>query len=519
MMNGRAALLSVSDTTGLEPLAKTLTELGYTLLTTTGTGAFLDKLGIKSLPIEEYTKQPEILGGRVKTLHPKIHAGILAKRDTPQDMEDLKNADALPIDVVVVTLYPFREKIKKGADKDLTYRKLIELVDIGGATLLRAASKNAEFVLVVSDPSDYSECAKALTEAKYVEKLPLEFRLSRAVSALTILADDTMTITKTLSRKVAGEKPREGIVLEEVQSLRYGENPHQQAGFYRLAGESGPLPWKQLQGKELSYNNLIDLDAAFNLIKPFLSKEPTAVIIKHTNPCGVGRGESVLKAIQSAKRCDPRSHFGGIIVTNREFTREAAEEVAAEFAEIVVAPTFSSDALERFQKNKNLRVIEASLDANMPIHEFKQAAFGVLVQERDPGSSLLDAEVVSQRAPTAQEKAELEFAWSVCAGVKSNSIVLAKEGMVIGVGAGQMSRIDSVEIALNKAKFHKHELKGSVAASDAFFPFPDSVETMAQAGITAIVAPGGAKRDPEVIAAANAANVALMFAKNRHFRH
>lgn len=518
-MNGRAALLSVSNTTGLEPLAKALTELGYTLLTTTGTGAFLDKAGIKSLAIEEYTKQPEILGGRVKTLHPKIHAGILAKRDTPQDLEDLKNSNALPIDVVVVTLYPFRDKIKQGADKDLTYRKLIELVDIGGATLLRAAAKNAEFVLVVSDPSDYGNCAKALSEAKFVEKLPLEFRLSRAVSALSILADDTVTISKTLSRRVEGEKPREGIVLEEVQPLRYGENPHQKAGFFRMVGDNAPLPWKQLQGKELSYNNLIDLDSSFNLIRPFLKKEPTAVIIKHTNPCGVGRGTSVLAAIQAAKKCDPRSHFGGIIVTNNEFPLDAAEEVAAEFAEIVVAPSFSKEALERLQRNKNLRVIEASLDTPMPAIEFKQAAFGVLVQERDNGTTLEDAEIVSKRAPTSQEKAELEFAWSVCSGVKSNSIVLAKEGMVIGVGAGQMSRIDSVEIALRKAELHKHNIKGSVAASDAFFPFPDSVQTLAASGVTAIVAPGGAKRDPEVIAAANEAGVALMFAKNRHFRH
>ncbi len=501
----KAALLSVSDTTNLEHLAKTLTSLGFTLLTTTGTGKYLNSFGIESVSIEDYTGYKEILGGRVKSLHPKIHGGILAKRDSKSDMDDLKSIDAFPIDVVVVTLYPFRSKAKK----EMPHREQIELVDIGGATLLRAAAKNCEYVLVVSDPSQYNEVTDKLIEAKSVEALEFEYKKEKAILAFSLLADDTLSVAKLLSSGSIG-----GEVLTKFQDLRYGENPHQEAGFYKRFS-SKELPWEQHQGKELSYNNLLDLDASFSLIEPFFGDAPTAIIIKHTNPCGVGTGNSLLEAVKRAKKSDPRSHFGGIVVVNQKMDVEEADEIASEFAEIVVAPDFTEQALIRFSKNKNLRVV--SFSSISKDYELRSAASGFLIQSSDTVSS--DYEVVSRREPTKDELKELNFAWKVCAKVKSNAIVLAKENSVIGIGAGQMSRIDSVELCLHKAKIHGHSTKGSVCASDAFFPFPDSITALGEAGVTAILAPGGAKRDEETIAEANRFNIALLFSKYRHFRH
>jgi phosphoribosylaminoimidazolecarboxamide formyltransferase/IMP cyclohydrolase len=501
----KAALLSVSDTTNLEKLATTLVDLGFALLTTTGTGKYLSSRGINSISLEDYTGYKEILGGRVKSLHPKIHGGILAKRDSKSDLDDLKSIDAFTIDVVVVTLYPFREKAKK----EMPHREQIELVDIGGATLLRAAAKNCEYVLVVSDPSQYPDVIDKLSEVKSVEALPFEYKKQKAIRAFTLLADDTLSIAKLLSN---GEV--EGEVLTKFQDLRYGENPHQEAGFFkRFRAEA--LPWKQHQGKELSYNNLLDLDASFSLIEPFFGDAPTAIIIKHTNPCGVGIGESLLEAVKRAKKSDPRSHFGGIVVVNRKMDVEEADEIASEFAEIVVAPDFTDQALIRFSKNKNLRVV--SFSAFNRDYELRSSASGFLIQSVDTVS--FEYQVAGRREPTKEELEELNFAWKVCARVKSNAIVLAKEKSVIGVGAGQMSRIDSVELCLHKAKIHGHSTKGSVCASDAFFPFPDSVTALGEAGISAILAPGGAKRDEEVIAEANRFNIALLFSKYRHFRH
>lgn len=501
----KAALLSVSDTTNLEHLAKTLTSLGFTLLTTTGTGKYLNTFGIESVSIEDYTGYKEILGGRVKSLHPKIHGGILAKRDSKSDMEDLKSIDALTIDVVVVTLYPFRSKAKK----EMQHREQIELVDIGGATLLRAAAKNCEYVLVVSDPSQYNEVTDMLLETKSVEALPFEYKKEKAILAFSLLADDALSVARLLSGgAVAGE------VLTKFQDLRYGENPHQEAGFYKRFSIK-ELPWKQFQGKELSYNNLLDLDASFSLIEPFFGDAPTAIIIKHTNPCGVGTGDTLLEAVKRAKRSDPRSHFGGIVVVNQKMDVEEADEIASEFAEIVVAPDFTEQALIRFSKNKNLRVV--SFSTINKEYELRSAASGFLIQSVDLVSS--DYEIVSRREPTKVELEELNFAWKVCAKVKSNAIVLVKDKSVIGVGAGQMSRIDSVELCLHKAKIHGHSTKGSVCASDAFFPFPDSVTALGDAGVSAILAPGGAKRDEEIITEANRFNIALLFSKYRHFRH
>lgn len=517
MKNKKAALLSVSTTEGLLPFARLLQEEGFTLLTTTGTGAFLKKNGISSLKIEEYTGQKEILGGRVKTLHPKIHAGILAKRDDESDRNDLISMEAFNIDVVVVSLYPFREKVRSGSE--WSHRELVELIDIGGATLLRAAAKNSEFVLVAGNHHEYEACMEQLKNSDgEVSKIPLEFKVRQALSAFSQLVDDTSQIYATFQEKFSGHTKEEVIILHEAQRLRYGENPHQKAGFFLSC--TSPLFWTQRQGKELSYNNILDLDASFSLIKPFLSEtSPVAVIIKHTNPCGAAYGESVLDAVRKSKLSDPRSHFGGIIVVNKEVTEEVAEEVASDFAEIFIAPSFSEAALSRLSKMKNLRVIDFNADLLLTTQEVRTAAGGFLIQEKDPGSSIHDSATVSMRAASSYEHEDLAFAWKLCAQVKSNAIVLVKNGTLIGTGAGQMSRIDSVELALKKASVHGHSLKGAVAASDAFFPFPDGVETLGDAGISAIVVPGGAKRDPEIIEACNKREMALLFAKNRHFKH
>lgn len=517
MNNKKAALLSVSTTEGLLPFAKLLQEQGFALLTTTGTGTFLKKNGIESVKIEEYTGQKEILGGRVKTLHPKIHAGILAKRDNHSDCEDLSSMNAYSIDVVIVSLYPFREKVRSGAD--LNHRELVELIDIGGATLLRAAAKNAEFVLVAGNHFEYESCIEHLKNASGdVSKIPLAFKIQQSLSAFSQLIDDTTQIYTTLNERTENQTQQITLSLQEIQSLRYGENPHQKAGFYAISKDS--LFWKQHQGKELSYNNILDLDASFSLIKPFLYEEsPVAVIIKHTNPCGAAYGSSVLGAIKKSKLSDPRSHFGGIIVVNKEVSEEVAEEVASDFAEIFVAPSFSQEALGRLSKMKNLRVIEFDPKGLSTSMDYRSAAGGFLVQEKDPGSTVEQSTCASIRAPSDKEKSDLSFAWKLCSQVKSNAIVLVKDGTLIGTGAGQMSRIDSVELAIKKASVHGHILKGAVAASDAFFPFPDGVETLGDAGISAVISPGGAKRDPEIIEACNKKDMALLFAVSRHFKH
>ncbi|NMC63728.1 MAG: bifunctional phosphoribosylaminoimidazolecarboxamide formyltransferase/IMP cyclohydrolase [SAR324 cluster bacterium] len=522
---GKAALLSVSDDRGLEEIARCLVDCGFTLLATTGTGKYLSSKGINFISIEEYTGQKEILDGRVKTLHPKIHAGILARREKVSHMAELESSETLPIDIVIVNLYPFVKRIQEDATKPLD--EMIELVDIGGPTLLRAASKNFQSVMPVIDPKDYQEVIDALRTYKDVSKIPMGLKKKLAERVFTILAQDNLEVARYLSsltdEGVLDTQSRfsrvDGRIIEREQSLRYGENPHQEACFYRVVGGAVEKPWEQLQGKALSFNNILDADAALSLISAFEGAKPTAVIMKHLNPCGVASSASLVDALKLAKRGDPRSHFGGIIAFNQKVTGAVTEEIVEDFAEIVIAPEYETEALLLLKTRKNLRVLKC-LAVPPTVRELRSVMGGMLMQTRDAGVSRLNSTmVVSQRIPTEQEIEDLQFAWTVCAHVKSNAIVIAKNQMLLSVGAGQMSRIDSTEIAISKARTHGHFLVRAVAASDAFFPFPDSVEALAQAGVTAIVTPFGAMRDGETIEMANKYEMALLFAPDRHFRH
>ncbi len=537
---GRTALISVSDRTGLEQFAKALRELDFTLLATSGTTKFLKEVGVETVPIEEYTGQREILDGRVKTLHPKIHGGLLAKRDNDTHLQQLKEEGIRPIEIAVVNLYPFVQNLSSEAAN--SPEKMTELFDIGGPTMIRAAAKNHRYVLPVIDPADYPRVIEALKSGDVLgpakERLAgATLRLELARKVFTTMARYDLEISKYLSQVSVTQGDEgvvrsadlshglmfgdtSGLVLSRAQALRYGENPHQRAALYREVG-STDLGWSQLHGKELSYNNLLDFDAALRLVRALETKTPVAVIIKHLNPCGVANGNTLLEALVRAKRSDPRSHFGGILAFNRPVSADVAQEIRGDFAEIVLAPEFQTDALEILKGNKNLRVVQFSSPATgVDRWEMRKIEGGLLIQEEDRGISNAEAaKVVSRRAPTQSELQDLDFAWRICAHVKSNAIVIVKDGMLIGVGAGQMSRIDSVEVALFKAKTHGHDLHGAVAASDAFFPFPDSVETLANQGIRAVIAPEGAKRDQDAISAADSMNIALLFTPERHFRH
>ncbi len=536
----KAALLSVSDRTGLVEFAQALHDCGYVLLATSGTTKFLGEHGVATLPIEEYTGQKEILDGRVKTLHPKIHAGLLAKRDNPEHLQQLAAEGIMLIDVAVVNLYPFIQNLNSANAQ--TPAKMIELIDVGGPTMIRAAAKNHKFVLPVIDPADYAAAAvylraHALNGSPIDSVADLELRRALAAKVFTRIANYDLEIAKYLTHVHIGDKAGEalaevsatdefmmgetaGMVLSRVQELRYGENPHQKATLYRNLSSTSP-GWEQLNGKELSYNNLLDFDAALRLIRSLGSQEPCACIIKHLNPCGAARGSSLLVALQRAKSGDPRSHFGGILAFNQSVTADVARDIREDFAEIVLAPDFEPEALTILKTSKNLRILKVSIAAPAKRRfDVRVIEGGVLMQEEDARlSDVREAKAVSSRSPREEELHDLDFAWKVCAQVKSNSIVLVRNQTLIGTGAGQMSRIDSVELAISKARLHGHDLQGAVCASDAFFPFADSVETLGAAGIRAIVAPGGAKRDDETIAAANASQIALIFTADRHFRH
>lgn len=528
----RAALLSVSDRTGLNEIARALSDAGYILLATSGTRAALVEAGIPCESVELYTGQPEILGGRVKTLHPKIHGGLLAKREDAEHMAQLQRQEILPIDVAIVNLYPFIEGMRGDAAQNPA--KMIELIDIGGPTMIRAAAKNFRAVLPLIDPSDYPRVIELLdtkggADSDPLAKIPLALRRELAGKVFSWIANYNLEIAKYLSAVDVADDGNlqwhrealpalHGNVLVRGQELRYGENPHQRAAFYRPLG-STKRGWKQLQGKELSYNNLLDFDAAFRLIRGFRSATPTAAILKHLNPCGAASADELLSALESAKRGDPRSHFGGVIAFNVPVNAAAAAEIAEDFAEIVVAPGYDAAALELLGKKKNLRVLQVELEQPLEL-ELRSVQGGVLLQEIDDKvSQVQEGEVVTTHKPNARQLADLQFAWAICAHVKSNAIALCRDRMLLASGAGQTSRIDSVEVALHKARTHGHDLTGAVAASDAFFPFSDCIEVLAEQGIRAVVAPRGAKRDDEVIAVAERCGVALIFVTDRHFRH
>jgi phosphoribosylaminoimidazolecarboxamide formyltransferase/IMP cyclohydrolase len=524
----KMALMSVSDRTGLVELAEALNKAGYTLLATSGTGKALQEAKLPYTSVESYTGLAELLDGRVKTLHPKIHAGVLARRDDPSHLAQLSAADIALIDLVVVNLYPFTKYLE--SERAQNPDEMIELVDVGGPTMIRAAAKNHKFVLPLIDPADYSEVVSLLAQAKSsANPFPLSFRRAMAAKVFKALSAYDAAIGSYFASVDSGEITGEvvphtvSVTLTKSAELRYGENPHQQASIYNTASSNLPLlsgpQWKQLGGKELSYNNMLDLDAALRLLAD-LPKERTAVaILKHLNPCGVALADSVVEAIERAKECDPRSHFGGILLANREVDQAAALEIRGDFAEIVIAPSFSHEALVTLQTSKNLRILQVN-PAVLAGYELRTVAGAVLIQQPDiTRSTVASAQRVSDRVATDDELADLDLAWRIVGHVKSNAIVLVRGGLLIGVGAGQMSRIDSIELAIRKAKAHGHLLSGAVAASDAFFPFPDSIEALAAEGISCVISPAGARRDDDVSATASAKNVSLFFASDRHFRH
>lgn len=526
------ALISVYDKAGLVEFARQIAAQGVEIVSTGGTAKLLREAGLPVRDVAELTGWPEMLGGRVKTLHPKVHGGILFRRDVPEDVKESAEQGIAPIDLVVVNLYPFSATARKPG---VTAEELIENIDIGGPAMIRAAAKNFASVAVVTDHQDYPAIAAEISATREVSA-DTRLRLARKAFALTARYDGEVATDLERLRQNDGSltvQPSERwpervhLAFERRQSLRYGENPHQSAALYVEAGAllAGIAGARQLQGKELSYNNLVDLDAAWKLALEFSA--PAAIIVKHNNPCGAAEQTTLVEAYRRALACDPVSAYGGVMAFNRPLDKNTAEEVAKLFVECIAAPGYQPEALAAFASKKNLRLLGVP-HATQDLGELHQAARpgkpelrrisgGVLLQESDSEIlSASDLKVVTRRAPLDEERRDLMFAWSVCKHVKSNAIVFARAGATLGVGAGQMSRVDSVKIAVMKAQ---SSLAGSVVASDAFFPFADGVGEAAKAGATAIIQPGGSVRDADVIAAADAANMAMLFTRMRHFRH
>jgi len=508
------ALISVSDKTGIVEFAKQLEQLGVEIISTGGTHKLLQDAGVKVIGISEVTGFPEILDGRVKTLHPNIHGGLLAIRSSEQHMAAIQEHGIQPIDLVVVNLYPFKATISK---PDVAWEDAIENIDIGGPTMLRSAAKNHDFVTVVVDAADY---AQVIEEMKANGDTTLETRRRLAAKVFRHTAAYDSLISGYLSKQVGEEYPENfTVTYEKVQDLRYGENPHQKAAFYRapLAKSGNIATAKQLHGKELSYNNINDANAALSIVKEFT--QPAVVAVKHMNPCGVGIGETIYDAYRKAYESDPVSIFGGIVACNRTVDKETALAMKEIFLEIILAPDFTEEALEVLKTKKNLRLLE--LGTVVPKEEeniiLTTVEGGLLVQNEDiKRVTEEDLTVVTDRKPTPEEIEQLLFAWKVVKHVKSNAIVLAKDNMTIGVGAGQMNRVGSARIAIAQAG---EKAKGSVMASDAFFPMPDTLEEAVKAGVTAIIQPGGSIRDEDSIKVANEHGIAMVFTGVRHFKH
>ncbi len=512
------AILSVTDKTGLVDFARKLSALGIELISTGGTAMLLRDSGVTVKDISELTGFPEMLDGRVKTLHPKVHGGILHRRDDPKHVAAIAEHGIAPIDMVVVNLYAFE---KTAAKPGVAFDELIENIDIGGPSMIRSAAKNFHDVAIVTSPADYDSIADELSRSAGTLSPETKWRLAQKAFATTAAYDSA--IASTLERIPADSfqlqpetvafPPILRFTFYKTLDLRYGENPHQKAAMYSDGSGVGVANARQLQGKELSYNNIVDLQAAWDLAQEF--DQPVCAIIKHTNPCGTATGKTLAEAYKRALECDPISAFGGVIGVNRPIDAEAAEEMHKLFLEVIAAPAFDEAAKAKFASKKNLRLVEVTA-ANQE-WVLKNVSGGLLVQDIDI-RPLQDADlkVVTKRAPTPEETRALLFAWKVCKHVKSNAIVYARDGQTVGVGAGQMSRVDSAKIGAMKAHL---PLQGTVAASDAFFPFPDGVEEIAKAGATAIIQPGGSQRDPEVIAAADRLGLAMLFTGVRHFRH
>ncbi|HLR43026.1 MAG TPA: bifunctional phosphoribosylaminoimidazolecarboxamide formyltransferase/IMP cyclohydrolase, partial [Pseudogracilibacillus sp.] len=480
----KRALISVSDKTGLIPFAQGLESLGYEIISTGGTLALLQEEGVNAIAVDSVTGFPEILDGRVKTLHPKVHGGLLAKRDNEAHVQALKDNEITPIDIVVVNLYPFKETLAK---EGVSHEEIIENIDIGGPAMLRASAKNYEDVAVIVNPNDYENVLELLKD----DVLTVEVRRELAAAVFrhtahydsmiaTYFTEETNDLfTETYSR-----------TFERVQSLRYGENPHQKATFYEIPNYKGIslATANQLHGKELSYNNIQDANAALEIVLEY--DEPTAVAVKHMNPCGIGLDDTLAGAFKRAYEADPISIFGGIIAVNREVDKATAEQMAEIFLEIVIAPSFTEEALEVLKQKQNIRLLEIPMEADVEVYEkMVSVKGGLLVQTNDTGKvTEADLEVATDRAPTEAEMADLLFSWKAVKHVKSNAILLGKNKQTVGVGAGQMNRIGAAEIAIKQAG---DKAEGAVLASDAFFPMPDTVEAAAKAGITAIIQPGG----------------------------
>ncbi len=513
------ALISVSDKTGLVEFATELAALGVSILSTGGTAKLLAQHGIPVTEVAEYTGFPEMLDGRVKTLHPKVHGGLLARRDLPEHMRALAEHGIDPIDLLVVNLYPFEQTV---ANPACTLEEAIENIDIGGPTMLRAAAKNHAALTVVVDPRDYPAIAAALRANGGVSG-ETRFALARKVFSHTARYDAAISNylgNQGPEKSAGGYPPTYTQQWEKAQDLRYGENPHQSAAFYRdLDPAPGSLAnYRQLQGKELSYNNIADSDAAWECVRTFDS--PACVIVKHANPCGAAIGTDCADAYAKAFACDPTSAFGGILAFNRPLDAAAAQLAARQFVEVLIAPSFLPDALVPFAAKPNVRVLQIPLESGGNARDFKRVGGGLLVQSPDARNvAASELRVVTRRQPTEGEFTDMLFAWRVAKFVKSNAIVFCAQGRTLGVGAGQMSRIDSARIAAIKAANAGLTLASSVAASDAFFPFRDGLDAVADAGATAVIQPGGSMRDEEVIAAADERGLAMVFTGMRHFRH
>ncbi len=510
----KRALISVSDKAGILEFAQALIALDFEILSTGGTADLLSKAGVPVTAVSDVTGFPECLDGRVKTLHPAIHGGLLARRDLPEHMAQIAKLGIMPIDLVVINLYPFKATI---SNPNVTLPEAIEQIDIGGPSMLRSAAKNHADVFVLVDPMDYGKVLDSIKAPSAADKA-LRYELAVKVFQHTAAYDALIAQYLMKAANINPWAEKLTLTFEKVQDLRYGENPHQQAAFYKqpIAVIGSIAAGEQLHGKELSYNNIADGDAAMTIIREF--SEPAAVAVKHANPCGVAVGKTLCEAYQKAHGADPVSIYGGIVALNRSVNLETALELEKTFLEIILAPEFEKDALEVLQKKKNIRLIrmEASAFAGTEDqYTFKRVTGGLLVQDINR-ATYEKLETITDKAPTEDEMTSLIFAWSVCKHVKSNAIVLVKDGVTVGIGPGQVNRVGALEIAVNQAG---EKSRGAVLASDAFFPFSDSIEAAAKAGITAIIQPGGAMRDQEVIDAANRLGIAMVFTGTRHFNH
>jgi phosphoribosylaminoimidazolecarboxamide formyltransferase / IMP cyclohydrolase len=507
------ALISVSDKTGIVEFAGKLASLGWEIVSTGGTAKALRKAGLQARDVSEITGFPEILDGRVKTLHPAVHGGLLARRDLPEHLQAIEQHKIAPIDLVAVNLYPFRET---AAHKDVDPRDVVEQIDIGGPSMLRSAAKNYESVFVIVDPADYERVLAAIA----ADDPDLDLRRLLAEKVFEHTAAYDSAIATWFAEQRGDLFPQTfTAAFERAQALRYGENPGQAASFYVERPGAGLAGLTQRGGKELSFNNLLDLEGALLAIEPF-GDEPACAIVKHTTPCGLAVGQDAGDAYKKALACDPVSAFGSVIAFNKPVDKETADVVSGLFVEVIVAPSFDEEAVEVLGRKKNLRVLEGTARWPTRSFDYKRVRGGVLVQERAP--TVIDTAgwtVPTTRKPTDRELEDLLFAWRAVAAVKSNAIVLARGGATIGIGAGQMSRVDAAFMAVHKARLVGHETRDAVIGSDAFFPFRDGIDQAHEAGVRAIVQPGGSVRDAEVVAAADEHGIAMVFTGKRQFRH